>query len=63
MFTGNDGFKLNNLLFSLAGKEMIMPGEDINLNLRFNKQMTLKEGQSFTLRGAGMTIASGKVKL
>jgi len=44
-----------------AGKEMIMPGEDINLNLRFNKQMTLKEGQSFTLRGAGMTIASGKV--
>jgi len=38
-----------------------MPGEDANINLRMNKQMTLKEGQQFTLRGGGATIASGKV--
>ena len=39
-----------------------MPGEDANINLRMNKQMTLKEGQQFTLRGGGATIASGKVR-
>merc|ERR1712062_23181 len=43
------------------GKEILMPGEDANINLRMNKQMTLKEGQQFTLRGGGATIASGKV--
>jgi len=43
------------------GKEMLMRGEDANINLRMNKQMTLKEGQQFTLRGGGTTIASGKV--
>ena len=41
---------------------MLMPGEDANINLRMNKQMTLKEGQQFTLRGGGTTIASGKVR-
>jgi len=43
------------------GKEMVMPGENVDLNLRMNKQMTLKEGQQLTLRSAGNTIASGKV--
>ena len=41
---------------------MIMPGESANINLRMNKQMSLKEGQQFTLRGGGTTIASGKVR-
>ena len=41
---------------------MIMPGESANINLRMNKQMSLKEGQQFTLRGGGATIASGKVR-
>ena len=40
---------------------MVMPGENVDLNLRMNKQMTLKEGQQPTLRSAGNTIASGKV--
>ena len=40
---------------------MVMPGENVDLNLRMNKQMTLKEGQQLTLRSAGNTIASGKV--
>ena len=40
---------------------MVMPGENIDLNLRMNKQMTLKEGQQLTLRSGGNTIASGKV--
>ena len=39
-----------------------MPGESANINLRMNKQMSLKEGQQFTLRGGGATIASGKVR-
>jgi len=43
------------------GKEMVMPGENVDLNLRMNKQMTLKEGQQLTLRSGGNTIASGKV--
>ena len=40
---------------------MVMPGENVDLNLRMNKQMTLKEGQQLTLRSGGNTIASGKV--
>jgi len=43
------------------GKEMVMPGEDANINLRMNKQMTFTVGQQFTIRSAGATIASGKV--
>ena len=45
------------------GKEMVMPGEDANINLRMNKQMTFNVGQQFTIRSGGATIASGKVKL
>ena len=41
---------------------MVMPGEDANINLRMNKQMTFTVGQQFTIRSAGATIASGKVK-
>ena len=57
--------RVNDLMIDslfLEGKEILMPGEDANINLRMNKQMTLKEGQQFTLRGGGATIASGKVR-
>ena len=43
------------------GKDMVMPGEDVSMNLRLNKQMSLKVGQQFTIRSSGMTIGSGKV--
>ena len=40
---------------------MAMPGEDIKMNLKLNKQMTIKAGQQFTIRSAGVTVGSGKV--
>lgn len=43
------------------GKDMVMPGEDVAMNLKLNKQMSLKVGQHFTLRSMGKTIGSGKV--
>lgn len=43
------------------GKDMAMPGEDIQMNLKLNKQMTIKAGQQFTIRSAGVTVGSGKV--
>ena len=45
----------------LEGKDMVMPGEDISMNLKLNKQMSLKVGQQFTIRSNGLTIGSGKV--
>ena len=38
-----------------------MPGEDVQMNLKLNKQMTIKAGQQFTIRSAGVTVGSGKV--
>lgn len=43
------------------GKDMAMPGEDIQMNLKLNKQMTIKAGQQFTIRSNGVTVGSGKV--
>merc|ERR1711997_1412413 len=43
------------------GKDMAMPGEDVQMNLKLNKQMTIKAGQQFTIRSAGVTVGSGKV--
>merc|ERR1719150_127114 len=44
-----------------GGKEMAMPGEDLKINLKLNKQMTLAPNQGFTIRGGGKTLGSGKV--
>ena len=41
---------------------MAMPGEDVQMNLKLNKQMTIKAGQQFTIRSAGVTVGSGKVR-
>merc|ERR1711997_592682 len=38
------------------GKDMAMPGEDVQMNLKLNKQMTIKAGQQFTIRSAGVTV-------
>ena len=45
----------------IDGKDMAMPGEDVQMNLKLNKQMTIKAGQQFTIRSAGVTVGSGKV--
>ena len=50
-----------NIFDHSGGKEMAMPGEDLKINLKLNKQMTLAPNQGFTIRGGGKTIGSGKV--
>ena len=50
-----------NLHWFIDGKDMAMPGEDVQMNLKLNKQMTIKAGQQFTIRSAGVTVGSGKV--
>jgi len=46
---------------SLVDKDMAMPGEDAQLNLRLMKPMVLEEGQQFTIRDGSGTIGTGKV--
>ncbi len=43
------------------GKEMIMPGEDGSITIKLNKPMVMEKNQTFTLRGGGGTIGTGKV--
>ena len=42
-----------NTYFELVDKEMVMPGEDARVNLKMQKKMGMREGQRFTIRGAG----------
>ena len=51
-----------NIFDHSGGKEMAMPGEDLKINLKLNKQMTLAPNQGFTIRGGGKTLGSGKVR-
>jgi len=44
-----------------SGKELIMPGEDGSVTLKLFKPMVVEKGQTFTLRGAGGTIGTGRV--
>lgn len=44
-----------------GGKEMAMPGEDVQAVLKFAKPMVLMEGQQITIRNGGNTIGSGKI--
>jgi len=43
------------------GKELVMPGEDIQLTFIIHKRMLLEKGQRFQLRDAKATIGSGVV--
>ncbi len=42
-------------------KDMIMPGEDATVTLKFYKPMVATPNQQITLRGGGQTIGTGKV--
>uniref|UniRef100_A0A3P9PF92 Elongation factor Tu n=1 Tax=Poecilia reticulata TaxID=8081 RepID=A0A3P9PF92_POERE len=44
-----------------ADKEMVMPGEDMLLNLTLRQPMVLEKGQRFTLRDGNKTIGTGLV--
>lgn len=43
------------------GKEMLMPGEDGSISVKLAKPMVVEKNQTFTLRGGGGTIGTGKV--
>lgn len=45
----------------MPGKEMMMPGDDATLKLRFIKPMVLELGQRFTLRDGATTFGTGVV--
>jgi len=42
-------------------KELVMPGEDISMELRLQKQVVLEQHQRFTLRDGNCTIGTGVV--
>ncbi|GFY38911.1 elongation factor Tu, mitochondrial, partial [Trichonephila inaurata madagascariensis] len=43
----------------MPGKEMVMPGEDSVLNMKFIKPMVIESGQRFTLRDGMTTFGTG----
>ncbi|KAG8176453.1 hypothetical protein JTE90_023100 [Oedothorax gibbosus] len=43
----------------MPGKEMIMPGEDATLKMKFIKPMVIESGQRFTLRDGMTTFGTG----
>lgn len=44
-----------------AGKELAMPGEDVNMTFVLNKRMMLEKGQRFQIRDSKSTIGSGVI--
>ena len=42
-------------------KEMVMPGEDIEMRIRLPKSLVLEKGQRFTVREMGYTLATGVI--
>jgi elongation factor Tu len=44
-----------------AGKELLMPGEDVQVTLTLNKRMMFEKGQRFQIRDAKTTVGSGVV--
>ncbi|OYV45450.1 MAG: elongation factor Tu, partial [Verrucomicrobia bacterium 21-51-4] len=43
------------------GVEMVMPGDNININLELQKPIAMEVGQRFALREGGRTIGAGRV--
>ncbi|CAM6054373.1 unnamed protein product [Sphagnum tenellum] len=44
-------------------KDMVMPGEDCQINMKLNRPMVLEKNQIFTLRDGSGTLGTGKVRL
>lgn len=43
------------------GMEMVMPGDNVNVNLELQKPIALEVGQRFAIREGGRTIGAGRV--
>jgi len=50
-----------NVKITSEGKEMVMPGEDSQIELMLMKRMVLPGGVRFTLRNQGVTVGTGVV--
>ena len=46
---------------NFSGKDMVMPGEDSQVELKLVKQMVIEPNQQFTIRAGTSTIGTGKV--
>ncbi|MDR1113398.1 MAG: elongation factor Tu [Bacteroidales bacterium] len=41
--------------------EMVMPGDNLNVNLKLLKEIAMEKGQKFAIREGGKTIGAGKI--
>ena len=44
-----------------AGKDLVMPGEDLQMTFVMHRRMMLERGQRFQIRDAKSTIGSGVI--
>jgi len=50
-----------NAKFEFEGKEILMPGEDCSMQIRFVKPMAIEKGSRFTIRDGEVTLGTGVV--
>jgi elongation factor Tu len=43
------------------GTEMVMPGDNVNMNVEFIAPIAMEEGQRFAIREGGRTVGAGVV--
>ena len=43
------------------GTEMVMPGDNLGIELSLQKQIAMEKGQRFAIREGGRTIGAGRV--
>lgn len=44
-----------------AGREMVMPGENVNLKVKLISPIAVEEGTKFSIREGGRTVGAGSV--
>jgi len=43
------------------GVEMVMPGDNVNMEVELIVPVALEQGQNFAIRGGGLTVGAGVV--
>lgn len=51
-----------NAFIQIVDKEMVLPGENVTLELQMLKPMVLEDGQNFTIKDNNNTIGTGELK-
>jgi elongation factor Tu len=44
-----------------AGVEMVMPGDNVSVDIELQKPIAMEKGQRFAIREGGRTIGAGRV--